>query len=56
MGPTKVKIVRRSVEKYLHHYHIVARSAQKKGVMIRNDNFEFLVERLGLELTVDTFW
>ena len=56
MGPTKVKIVRCSVEKYLHHYHVVARLTRKEDVIIRNDNFEFLLERLGLELTGDTFW
>ena len=40
MGPTRVKIVRYSIEEYTHYCHFVARSIRQEVVMVRNNNVE----------------
>ena len=50
-----LKIVGCSTEEYFHHYHFVARLTWKEVVIARNNNFEFLLESLGLEWLVTYF-
>ena len=53
---TSAEIMRCPVEEYFHHYHIVVRSTWKDVISVGSDNFDFIMEGLGLEWTSSIFW